>query len=106
MCIRDSGSVDPARDIDVINTELVLADIETVSKRADRAAAMVKQGEKKYALEAEAGKILLDHLNEGRPARTAPLDDDQRAAVRDWLDVYKRQLHAVALCRGYRPAQP
>ena len=49
--IHVDGSVDPARDIDVINTELVLADIETVSKRADRAAAMVKKGQKKYALE-------------------------------------------------------
>ena len=94
--IHVDGSVDPARDIDVINTELVLADIETVSKRADRAAAMVKKGEKKYALEAEAGKILLDHLNEGRPARTAPLDDDQRAAVRDWfLLTMKKVIYAA-----------
>ena len=74
----------------------MLADIETVSKRADRAAAMVKKGEKKYALEAEAGKILLDHLNEGRPARTAPLDDDQRAAVRDWfLLTMKKVIYAA-----------
>ncbi len=94
--IHVDGSVDPARDIDVINTELVLADIETVSKRADRAAAMVKKGQKKYALEAEAGKILLDHLNEGRPARTAPLDDDQRAAVRDWfLLTMKKVIYAA-----------
>ena len=83
--IHVDGSVDPARDIDVINTELILADIETVTKRAEKAAAMLKKGEKKYAVESEAGKVLLDHLNAGKPARTAPLDDDQRAVVRDWF---------------------
>ena len=83
--IHLDGSVDPARDIEVINTELILADIETVTKRAERAAAMLKKGEKKYAVEAEAGQTLLEHLNAGKPARTAPLDADQQAAVRDWV---------------------
>ena len=83
--IHVDGSVDPARDIDVINTELILADIETVSKRAEKAAAMMKKGEKKYAVEAEAGQLLLAHLNEGKPARTCKLDEDQQAVVRDWF---------------------
>ncbi|MBR6889691.1 MAG: redox-regulated ATPase YchF [Clostridia bacterium] len=83
--IHVDGSVDPARDIDVINTELILADIETVSRRAEKAAAMMKKGEKKYALDAEAGKLLLEHLNAGKPARTCALDDDQAAVVRDWF---------------------
>ena len=83
--IHVDGSVDPARDIDVINTELILADSETVTKRSEKAAAMLKKGEKRYALEAEAGKLLLEHLNAGKPARTAPLDEDQQAVVRDWF---------------------
>ena len=83
--IHVDGSVDPARDIDVINTELILADIETVSKRAEKAAAMMKKGEKKFAVEAEAGQLLLAHLNAGKPARTCPLDEDQAAVVRDWF---------------------
>ena len=83
--IHVDGSVDPARDIDVINTELILADIETVTKRSEKAAAMLKKGEKKFAVEAEAGQILLEHLNAGKPARTAPLDKDQQAVVRDWF---------------------
>ena len=83
--IHVDGSVDPARDIDVINTELILADIETVTKRAEKAAAMLKKGEKKYAIEAEAGELLLKHLNDGKPARTCPLDKDQQAVVRDWF---------------------
>ena len=83
--IHVDGSVDPARDIDVINTELILADIETVTKRAEKAAAMMKKGEKKFAVEAEAGQLLLEHLNAGKPARTCPLDKDQQAVVRDWF---------------------
>ena len=94
--IHVDGSVDPARDIDVINTELILADIETVTKRCERAAAMVKKGEKKYALEAEAGQLLLAHLNAGKPARTAPLNDEQRAAVHDWfLLTMKKVIYAA-----------
>ena len=83
--IHVDGSVDPARDIDVINTELILADIETVTRRSEKAAGMLKKGEKKFALEAEAGQVLLEHLNAGKPARTAPLDEDQQAVVRDWF---------------------
>ena len=83
--IHVDGSVDPARDIDVINTELILADIETVTKRTEKAAAMMKKGEKKFAVEAEAGQLLLEHLNAGKPARTCPLDKDQQAVVHDWF---------------------
>lgn len=94
--IHVDGSVDPARDIDIINTELILADIETVTKRAEKAAAMLKKGEKKYAIEAEAGKILLDHLNAGKPARTAKLDEDQLAAAHDWfLLTMKKVIYAA-----------
>ena len=83
--IHVDGSVDPARDIDVINTELILADIETVTKRSEKAAAMMKKGEKKFAVEAEAGQLLLEHLNAGKPARTCPLDKDQQTVVHDWF---------------------
>ncbi len=94
--IHVDGSVDPARDIDIIQTELILADIENVTKRMDKAAAMVKKGDKKYAAEAEAGAILLSHLNDGKPARTAKLDDDQLAAVHDWfLLTMKKVIYAA-----------
>ena len=83
--IHVDGSVDPVRDIDVINTELILADIETVTKRSEKAAAMMKKGEKKFAVEAEAGQLLLEHLNAGKPARTCPLDKDQQTVVHDWF---------------------
>ena len=100
--IHVDGSVDPARDIDVINTELVLADIETVTKRTEKAAAMVKKGDKKFALEAEAGRILLEHLNESKPARTAKLDEEQLAAVHDWfLLTMKKVIYAANIADSY-----
>ena len=94
--IHVDGCVDPARDIDVINTELILVDIETVTKRTDKAVSMMKKGDKKFAVEAEAGQILLAHLNEGKPARTAKLDEDQQAVVNDWfLLTMKKVIYAA-----------
>ena len=46
--VHVDGSVDPARDIDTIQTELILADIETVSRRREKAAHLVRNGEKKF----------------------------------------------------------
>jgi len=46
-------SVDPIRDIEIINLELILADLESVSKRLDKARSMIKTGDKKYKIEAE-----------------------------------------------------
>ena len=94
--IHVDGNVDPARDIDVINTELILADIETVTKRTEKATAMMKKGDKKFAIEAEAGQILLDHLNEGKPARTAKLSDEQRELIDGWfLITMKKVIYAA-----------
>ncbi len=63
------GSVDPVRDMDTINTELILADAESVSKRADKTRVSLKSGDKKYAAELEILEKLLDLLNRGLPAR-------------------------------------
>lgn len=68
--IHVDGSVDPARDIETIETELILADLESVEKRRDKAASLVKKGEAKYRTEADAAQKLLDHLNAGHSART------------------------------------
>ena len=83
--IHVDGSVDPKRDIDTIQTELILADIETVTKRRDKAQHLVRGGDKKFAVEAEVAEILLAHMNEGLPARTAKLTDDQRAVAESWF---------------------
>ena len=70
-CFEDSnvthveGSTDPLRDIDIINMELVMADIEMVERRIDKCQKAAKGGEKKYLKDAEVLTKLLEHLNEG-----------------------------------------
>jgi GTP-binding protein YchF len=83
--IHVEGSVDPFRDIETIETELLLADIETCQKRADRARKIVKNGEKGSQDELEAAEALLKHMDAGQSARTCPLSKEQRAAVKNWF---------------------
>jgi ribosome-binding ATPase len=74
-----SGTVDPVRDIEVINTELMLADLEVVQKRRERLAKDVKRGDKSaVAEEAVLGKIE-DAINAGKPALTVKLTPEERA---------------------------
>ena len=77
-----SGSVDPVRDIEIINTELMLADMETVEKALQRAQKNAKSGDK----EALAQKALLEkianHLNAGNPVRSLTLGEDERSRLK------------------------
>lgn len=87
-CFDDSnivhvdGSVDPIRDMETINLELVLADLETVNKRIERAAKLAK-GDKKYYAEEDLFKKIRDHLEAGKPARTLKLNDDEKEIIKD-----------------------
>ena len=83
--IHVDGSVDPARDIETINLELIFADMETVEKRRDKAAKLVKTGDKKYAAEAEVADKVYKHLESGKPARTCDLSDEEREIVSGWF---------------------
>ena len=83
--IHVDGSVNPARDIETINLELIFADMETVSRREEKARKLVKTGEKKYGEEADLAARVLAHLESGRPARTCPLSDDEKETVRGWF---------------------
>jgi len=68
--IHVSGSVDPARDIEIIATELALKDLDGVEKRLDRARRAAKSGDAELKSQADALQGLVDHLGDGRPART------------------------------------
>jgi len=68
--IHVSGAIDPANDIEVIDTELILKDLETVEKRADRAQRSAKSGDKDAVRERDQVVALRDHLAQGLPART------------------------------------
>ena len=80
--VHVDGSVDPMRDIETINYELIFADIETVDKRIDKAAKMLK-GDKKYQAEIDVLKKIKACLESGKPARSADISDDEKALVSD-----------------------
>ena len=73
-----SGSVDPVRDIEVINTELMLADLETVRKRRERVAKEVKRGDKGAAAEDAILVKIENALDAGKPALTVELTPEER----------------------------
>jgi GTP-binding protein YchF len=77
-----SGTVDPVRDIEVINTELILADLESVRKRRERLVKDVKKGDKTAVAEEAALAKLEPELDGGTPAINAGLSDADRALVR------------------------
>ena len=74
-------SVDPLRDISIINLELILADMESVQKRYDKAFGMIKSGDKKYKIEADLLKRLLDRLEEEKPIRGMEFTEDEQKYV-------------------------
>ena len=78
--VHVEGSVDPARDIEIINLELILSDIEIVTRRIDKAKKMLK-GDKKFAAEVEVFEELLKHLEEGNSARSFEADEDSWALI-------------------------
>lgn len=78
-----SGNVDPIRDIEVIELELVLADLETVERRLERTKKNMKSGDKRYAIEAQALQRLQSALSDGKPARLVELSDEEKEVLRD-----------------------
>lgn len=83
--IHVDGSVDPVRDIETINLELILSDLETVGKRLEKAEKYVKCGEKKYADEAALLKKIKAALEAGKTARTLSFSDEEKEIARDFF---------------------
>ena len=87
-CFEDSnvvhvdGSVNPIRDIETINLELIFADIETVNKRLDKARKNLK-ADKKYQAEIDLLEKILKVLEEGKSARTIDFNEDEKVLVKD-----------------------
>lgn len=73
--IHVEGGTDPKRDIEIIDLELIMADMEMVERRIDKAQKAAK-GDKKFLHEAEVFKELLEHLNEGKSARSFQCAED------------------------------
>ncbi len=87
-CFEDSnivhvdGSVDPLRDIETINLELVFADLETIEKRLDRARKMFK-ADKKYGFEVETLEKVKTALESGKAARSLDYTDEEKDVLKE-----------------------
>ncbi|SMB96307.1 hypothetical protein SAMN00017405_1501 [Desulfonispora thiosulfatigenes DSM 11270] len=78
-----SGGVDPTRDIEVINLELVLADLESMERRLERLASKVKGKDKDAIYENEiVQRLVTDALSDGKPARSLDFDQDELKIVK------------------------
>jgi len=95
--VHVSGEVNPLSDIDTINTELLLADLDTVEKRSQRLEKLAKNTQDpKIKSEVTAVAKIKAALEAGKPARTADLTDDERAAARElFLITAKPQLYVA-----------
>ena len=101
------GSTDPLRDIEIIDLELIMADIEMVQRRIDKAAKAGKSGDKACLHEADVFRGLLEHLNDGKSARTYECSDEDRALLEtsDLLSIkpiiYAANLDENTFAAGY-----
>jgi len=80
---HDFGSIDPKRDIEVVNTELILADLQTLEKRISKADKMVRVGTKEAALELEVCRGVQSVLNQGRGARSLRMTGEKETVFSD-----------------------
>jgi len=77
-----SGSLDPLRDIETIQTELILSDLELVERKCQRTQKQLK-GNKALAADIAVYEKVIEHLNEGKPARTLKVTEDSEDLIRE-----------------------
>lgn len=78
--VHVEGSIDPARDIETINLELILSDLELVERKIERSKKAMK-GDKKFAVEVEFFERVKEVLESGKPARSMDLTEDEEAML-------------------------
>jgi hypothetical protein len=81
--VHVAGKVDPIADIEVIDTELALADLQTVEKAVDRFAKAAKGGDKDALRKRALFERLKAHLDQAKPARSLPMTDEERRDLRE-----------------------
>lgn len=79
--IHVEDSVNPIRDIETINIELILADVETIQKKLDKALGLVKTGDKKYKEEVELLNRIMEALQNEKPVRSLSFSEDEKKYV-------------------------
>lgn len=80
--VHNMGSVDPVRDIEVINTELILSDLESVERQKEKLVKKVRSGDKEAAAAVELIDRLVPHFNDGRPANTLEMSKEELEILR------------------------
>jgi GTP-binding protein YchF len=81
--VHVAGKIDPLNDIEVINTELALADMESVEKAITKTGKVAKSGDKDAKARLAVLERVRDHLDKAEPVRTLGLDEDQNKLIRD-----------------------
>ena len=94
--VHPEGDVDPARDIETIETELVYADLEQAERRLDRVTKQARGGDKQAQAEERWLTDLIAALQAGRPARTVPVPDDAPNALRNLQPLTAKPVLLVA----------
>mgnify|MGYP000851911939 FL=1 len=79
--VHVEGSVDPARDIETINLELIFSDIEAIEKRIERTRKQMKSGDKKYQIELNLLERIKETLESGKPVRSMNFETDEAEYV-------------------------
>ena len=93
--IHVDGSVNPLRDIETINLELIFADLETLDKRLDKAKKNLKADEK-YQAEIDLIEKLKENLNNGIPARAVECNEDEQELVKDMFLLTSKPIIYIA----------
>ena len=100
-CFEDSnivhvdGKIDPIRDIETINLELIFADIETIDKRLEKAKKMLKS-DKKYQEEIDILNKIKTNLEDGKPARTLDLSNEEKDIIKDMFLLTMKPMMYIA----------
>jgi GTP-binding protein YchF len=97
--VHVAGKIDPVADIETIDTELALADLESVDKALQRVERAAKANDKEAMAKRPVLEKLAAALNEGNAARSVVLDDEERAAIRDLFLLTMKPLMYVANVR-------
>ena len=90
------GSVDPVRDVEIVQTELILADLETVQRRLEDRERLARSGGREAGAEVELLGRLRDALGAGRPARRLPVSEGEEAIVRSLFLLTRKPVLYVA----------
>ena len=94
--VHVTGKVDPADDIEIINTELALADMETIERAQAKVKRMAASGDKDAKLRAGLMEKLMAGLNEGKPARALSYTDPERVILREFQLLTSKPVMYVA----------